>query len=176
VKIIDYSEKKLSVKLLNGRHCTYFDVPEAVYDELISSSSPLEYFNKNIWGSKYEHSMGWESLDALLNEIAEILLIDPPISVNEKRFEDTPIHVVSVWGDINALKMLIDAGAKVNVFGDLSCTPLYNTVSFGHVRCTKMLIEAGATLDDVNELNTSAQKRALKSKNPELAKLFIQHT
>jgi ankyrin repeat protein len=116
--------------------------------------------------------MEWESLDALLEVIADILLIDTPISVNEQPIEDTPIHIAAVWGDVRAIDMLISAGANVNTKGDLSCTALYNAVSFGHYRCAKMLIEAGATLDDINELGTSAQDKALKSENEQLVKLF----
>ena len=172
MKVLSYENENLEVHLLNGKSCTYFDVPFKVYDEMVKSESPLDYFNSNIWGCKYEHEMEWSSLEDLLVEIADILLVEPPISVNEQPFNDTPLHVTAIWGDVKATNMLLAAGAGVNTLGDMSCTPLYNAVSFGHVRCAKLLIDAGASLDDENELEISAKEAAMKSGNQYLVKLF----
>lgn len=172
MEILSYSEEQLKVKLLNGRNCTYFGVPLRTYMNMINAESPLKYFNENIWGSRFEHEMEWESLDSLLEIIADILLVDHPIGVNERPHEDTPLHIATVWGDVRAVSMLIAAGAELNTKGDMSCTPLYNAVSFEHVRCAELLIDAGATLDDENELSITARESAMSSGNANLIRLF----
>lgn len=171
MEVLSYKKGALEVSLLDGRRCTYFDVPETVHGELIASESPLNYFNQNIWGINYEHEMQWESLDALLVVIADILLVDPPISVNERPIEDTPLHVAAVWGDVRAVAMLLENGAEVNALGDMSCTPIYNAIQFDHWRCAKMMLKAGARFDDENELGETARERALRSDNEHIVAL-----
>lgn len=67
------------------------------------------------------------------------------ITVNSKdAFGDTPLHIVSLWGDASAAEALIRAGADVNATGDRGRTPLFATES---VDVLKVLLAAGAKID-----------------------------
>ena len=174
--VLSYEAEALEVELMDGRRCTYFDVPESVYRELVTSQNPLNYFDQSFGQKDYEHEMQWQSLESLLVEIAYILLVDPPISVNERPIDDTPLHVAAVWGDIRAVALLLENGADVNALGDHSCTPIYEAISFGHWRCAKLLLEAGARLDDENMLGETARGCALRSENEHIVALANENT
>lgn len=57
---------------------------------------------------------------------------------------DTPLHTVCTWGDVEAVKTLIDAGANVNALGDMDATPLSNAIIGGNADVVKLLLETGA--------------------------------
>jgi hypothetical protein len=157
---------------LTSRH-EFFDIPATLYDAMMTAESPLNYFNAHIWNKGFEHRTHWPSLRHLLRYMEEYMSFEPPVTVDSKWPEsDTPLHVACIWGDVQAVDLLLVGGANPNARGDLSCTPLYYAVAFEHVRCAERLIEAGATADDENELGTSARKRALESKKPSLVDLF----
>jgi lysyl-tRNA synthetase class 2 len=44
----DLDAKALDITFRTGRRYTYFDVPDVVFDELITASSAGEYFNTHI--------------------------------------------------------------------------------------------------------------------------------
>src|ERR1700722_18974385 len=56
---------------------------------------------------------------------------------------DTPLHTVCSWGEVNSVKRLIAAGANVNAKGDRGCTPLFNAVVGRSAEVVKALLDAG---------------------------------
>lgn len=140
----DEPERRLEVVLPNSNRVDYFDVPRSMYEDLIASESPLEYFNANIWNKKFEHRTYWQSLEALLKYLEENFYFDPPTVTITSRAagDDTPMHFASIWGDLGAVEMLLDAGAAPDALEVLDCTPLYFAASFrvrevrGAVYCT----------------------------------------
>lgn len=50
----DAENESLEVEFKNGGIYQYFDVPENVYDELMSASSHGQYFDRNIKKAGYE--------------------------------------------------------------------------------------------------------------------------
>ena len=68
--------------------------------------------------------------------------------VNQRNIDgDTPLHVVCGWGDAAAAKILINAGAELNVPGDLGRTPLFDAVAWGDTGLIELLINAGADIN-----------------------------
>jgi len=59
---------------------------------------------------------------------------------------DNALHVVVRWNDIEAARLLIDAGINVNQYGDLGNTPLHEACAFGHKEMVRLLVEHGADL------------------------------
>jgi ankyrin repeat protein len=59
-------------------------------------------------------------------------------------FSNRPLHVAAVWGDCEAIKMLVDAGAAINQPGEHGFTPLMEAVGQGHVDAVRLLIQLGA--------------------------------
>ena len=58
--------------------------------------------------------------------------------------DDTPLHTTCSWGEAGPVRVLLDAGAKVNARGDRGCTPLFNAVIGESADVVKLLLERGA--------------------------------
>lgn len=63
---------------------------------------------------------------------------------------DTPLHTVCTWGDVSAVKTLLEAGANVNARGDMDGGPLFNAVISGNADVIRILLENGADRTMVN--------------------------
>ena len=86
-----------------------------------------------------------------------------------------PLHVAAIWGDCEAIEVLLDAGADINAKGEHGHTPLMEAVSQGHVRAVELLVNRGAkgvrnddgeTPSELAEITGNAEIGAiLKAKN-----------
>lgn len=59
----------------------------------------------------------------------------------------TPLHEASNHGFVEIVKLLVDAGAKVNDPGGITCdgiTPLHDAASNGHMGVMQLLLDRGA--------------------------------
>jgi uncharacterized protein len=61
------------------------------------------------------------------------------------RYSNRPLHVVAVWGDCDAIKMLVDAGAKIDERGEHGFTPLMEAVAQSNSDAVKFLVQLGAS-------------------------------
>jgi len=57
---------------------------------------------------------------------------------------DSVLHTVCSWGDVNAVKILVAAGADVNARGDQGATPLFNAVIGDSSEVVSFLLSVGA--------------------------------
>jgi len=80
--------------------------------------------------------------DAELPSFAGIEFTGP--NVRDRAFGDTPLHVVAIWGDVDAAKILIEAGATIDVPGEHGCTALHEAAMQGHAEVVKLLLSKGA--------------------------------
>lgn len=71
--------------------------------------------------------------------------------VSESKYGNTPLHIAAHHGNDVCLKMLIDAGANLDITDISGGTPLHRAVLNGHDICVQMLVEAGATLDVIDD-------------------------
>lgn len=60
-------------------------------------------------------------------------------------FNNHPLHVAAIWGDCDAIRALVDAGACVDQRGEHGFTPPMEAVEMGHFDAAKLLIDLGAT-------------------------------
>jgi ankyrin repeat protein len=96
------------------------------------------------------------SLRALLDKIATTpdFFEMPFLDVNESNsMGDNALHCVVTWGDLDAARLLIEAGVEVNKYGDLGYTPLHQACAFGHMELVKFLVSCGADLHAQTEGN-----------------------
>lgn len=63
-------------------------------------------------------------------------------------YGDTPIHVVSNWGDCEAIHLLAEAGANINVKGERGYTPLHCAAEQNHPKAIKLLLILGAEIQE----------------------------
>jgi len=74
-------------------------------------------------------------------------------SVNYKNeYGDSPLHIVSNWGDCEAIYLLVEAGADINAKGERGYTPLHCAAEQNHFKAIKLLLALGTDilLDDDN--------------------------
>jgi ankyrin repeat protein len=64
---------------------------------------------------------------------------------------ENALHVAVCWGDIEAVRLLLDAGINVNQPGDLGHTPLHEACMRGSLEIVKLLVENGADLFALTE-------------------------
>lgn len=76
--------------------------------------------------------------------------------------EDTVLHTVSSWGDLDAVKILVAAGADVNAKGDQGATPLFNAVMGESADVVSFLLNSGA---DIGVSNNYKRKVIEYAKN-----------
>ncbi|RUS30079.1 hypothetical protein BC938DRAFT_479880 [Jimgerdemannia flammicorona] len=63
----------------------------------------------------------------------------------------TPIFYAASEGHIDCVRILLEAGCKVNVKDENGATPLYYAAWEGEVECVNLLIEAGCEIEIVDE-------------------------
>ena len=66
---------------------------------------------------------------------------------------DTVLHTVCSWGNLDAVKLLVTAGADVNAKGDQDATPLFNAVMGESPEVVSFLLSAGANPKIANGYN-----------------------
>ncbi|ODB86160.1 hypothetical protein A3195_10970 [Candidatus Thiodiazotropha endoloripes] len=181
IKVCSYNEETGTLTvgfpgdIANDRTHEFFDIPEHIYQSLIQASDPLGFFNANIWGNHYEKRVHWKSLEDLFRYCEEHIGIENITNVNNQAADgDSLLHLAAYWGDIGAIRLLLENGAEVNTRGDMDYTPLYVAINSGHLRSFKLLLEAGADVNDTNEFGTSSLKLALTEGNEEFGELVRQ--
>jgi ankyrin repeat protein len=60
-------------------------------------------------------------------------------------FSNRPLHVAAVWGDCEAIQLLVEAGANINEQGEHGFTPLMEAVAQSNVDAAKLLVQLGAS-------------------------------
>jgi len=59
-------------------------------------------------------------------------------------YGDTPLHIVSSWGDTDAINLLVSSGANINAQGETGFTPLHCAVEQDHPKALRALLSLGA--------------------------------
>jgi ankyrin repeat protein len=120
--------------------------------------SPRQEHSPNARGGGKVPQMSDRDIDAahraVIDKVQSILqFTDVPIEdINQRgMFGDTPLHVVTNWGDLHSVGVLLDAGADINAKGEDGYTPLHYATSRGHREIVKLLLERGASTD-IDEL------------------------
>lgn len=74
--------------------------------------------------------------------------------------DDTLLHIAARTGDVESIEVLIDAGADVNIVGDLGNTPLHAAALRGQINSVKILLRRGANPSIKNEFGETAKEVA----------------
>jgi ankyrin repeat protein len=88
---------------------------------------------------------------------------------------DVPINWAVAKNNTNIIKLLIDAGADVNLTDSNGWSPLHVAASRGYAHSIKLLIDAGAKVNVLDKYTyRSPLHRAISNGYPKVAKLLIQ--
>jgi ankyrin repeat protein len=116
------------------------------------------------------------TLSEVLQSTSDVLF---PEDLGERRVEidssdvegDTPLHVMAWRNDLEAVEILVNAGANVNALGDMSETPLHVALRMNSPRIAEVLLQAGARDDIRGEFDETPREMA--QGRPEFSKLFL---
>mgnify|MGYP001952137090 FL=1 len=89
-------------------------------------------------------------------------------------FGDRPVHIAASRGDINEIRLILDAGADINCKGEHGYTALHNAVAQGHRAAVEYLLTQGADPDSVNDDGVSAAQLAKLLDEGEILHLLEQ--
>ena len=87
-------------------------------------------------------------LSAVLNDVQNRLCFmeRENITIHTRSFlGDTPLHLMATEGKLNAVELLLEAGADPDARGDLDFTPLHCAAISGHTHVVAALLAAGAS-------------------------------
>ncbi len=57
---------------------------------------------------------------------------------------ETVLHLVAKWGDVEAIRVLVENGANINKAGEDKNTPLHYAAMLGKLDAVRCLVELGA--------------------------------
>jgi len=88
----------------------------------------------------------------------------------------TPLHEAAASGDVRAVSLLIDQGAKVNAKTTDGVLPIHVAIRRGHVDVVRVLIAKGADVlaKDRTRLGDAPLHYAARFGQPELARLLVR--
>ena len=118
-----------------------------------------------------------ENIEAILRSVEKVpdFFGQQITDINQRNaYGDSPLHIVSFWGDCDAIQALAKAGADVNSIGEHGYTPLMEAATRGRFKVVKLLIKLGAKpirnhegdlpSDIAGYLNRNAMRKFLRAK------------
>jgi ankyrin repeat protein len=85
-----------------------------------------------------------EVLDAVWEAAVEFAGSEKPQVDTVGLFGNTPISVAITWGDLEAVKLLVEGGADSNARMERRSTPLHEAISAGEFEIARYLVQLGA--------------------------------
>jgi ankyrin repeat protein len=89
--------------------------------------------------------------------------------------KETPLHIASVFGNFEAVKILIENGADVNVLNNNGSNPLHYAASRGQLEIVKLLVKSGVVLN-VNDIRRQNELHFafMGNTNKEMIKFLLE--
>jgi ankyrin repeat protein len=64
------------------------------------------------------------------------------------RYQTTPLHISSAFGQVGGVKLLLEKGTNVNIRNEVGETPLHYATGCGNIEVMKVLLENGANVGE----------------------------
>lgn len=121
-------------------------------------------------GTSYKDSKSYKVLSLLkeYNELPEYIGMKLSSIHQKSEFGDYPIHIASVRGSIDELRLLLANGADINAVGEHGYTPLHNAVEQGFIDVVAFLLAQGADVLIENDHHLTAKALAKIIDNDEI--------
>jgi uncharacterized protein len=113
--------------------------------------------------------------DGDLEEMNRLLEGGSHIDAKVGDYETTVLMEVSVQGNAEVMKFLIEKGANVNLSDKDGWTALMGATVQGHLGSVKLLLSHGAEVNAKNDNNETALMMAVKKSNQEIRDTLLVH-
>lgn len=133
----------------------------AVTDALLAADPDLDVFEAT--------SVGYA------DRLVEDLAVDPGLATAFSADGYTALHFAAFFGKAEAARLLIDAGAGVNVTSqnDMQVQPLHSAAAGRHHEVCRVLLAAGAEVDATQRHGYTPLHAAAQHGDDELVELFL---
>jgi len=105
-------------------------------------------------------------------KILELLAKNPKLLRATNSEGEIPVHQAAKYGQIEALKLLLDKGSDINAKTPQGVTPLHLAANFGELEAVKLLLERGAEPDPKEETGMTPIMAAQGGNHQEIIKLL----
>ncbi len=100
----------------------------------------------------------------------------PRIDIHVCDSEDNSVlHYACRWGDLRAVRLLVESGAKVNKLGDMDTSPIHCAVSSRFVDIVEFLLAHGATQDQQDAFGYTPLEWAKQMEFSDVISALQQH-
>jgi uncharacterized protein len=116
-----------------------------------------------------------DNLDSVLNDMRKTVeFFNVPINSIEQKgiFGNTPLIVAAGWGDRDAVRILLDAGANINATGEDRDTALHRAVAVEALDVVQMLIDRGASVEMADAFGDTPRDFAEEAKDLRIRELL----
>lgn len=116
-----------------------------------------------------------DNLDSVLNDMKNTVdFSDVPIKSIEQKsiFGNTPLIVAAGWGNVDAVRILLDAGANINATGEDRDTALHRAVAVEALDVVQMLIDRGASVEMADAFGDTPRDFAEEAKDLRIRELL----
>ena len=118
-------------------------------------------------------------------EIQKLSIFESPKKVQEEiaagydvnaryAYNVTPLIDATMFGKTEIVKILIDAGAEIDLVDNSGSTALHESAIMGELAIAKILIEAGAAIDKKNQYNATPLHAATTKGHIDVSEYLIK--
>jgi ankyrin repeat protein len=108
-----------------------------------------------------------------LNLVSDLIVLGANLDWQDEKWGWTPLHLAAIKGNEETARMLIDAGADLNLQDEDGYTPLNWAARVGKIEIVRMLIAAGADVNLQNEDGWTPLHLAAFTGGLEIARMLI---
>jgi uncharacterized protein YegJ (DUF2314 family) len=109
-----------------------------------------------------------------VERLRRLLTKDPALIRAVDSEGETPVHQAAKYGEMEALRFLVEQGGDVNARTNYGATPLHFAALFGEVRAATCLLEKGAHVDAKDELGLTPFHGAQSGEHRAMVELLVQ--
>ncbi|CAD5122217.1 DgyrCDS10668 [Dimorphilus gyrociliatus] len=105
--------------------------------------------------------------------IRDITQQSPNIVNSINKNSNTPLHEVSITGNVEICSLLLEAGADVNKQNEEGSTPLHLALYNSRLEICQILLDKNAALDKVNKEQSTPLHIAVEKNSPDLVRILV---
>eukprot|EP00826_Nyctotherus_ovalis_P056477 TRINITY_DN7632_c0_g1_i3.p1 TRINITY_DN7632_c0_g1~~TRINITY_DN7632_c0_g1_i3.p1 ORF type:complete len:217 (-),score=51.48 TRINITY_DN7632_c0_g1_i3:146-796(-) len=105
------------------------------------------------------------------------LCLSEKIDVNtQDQYKNSPLHMACANGFEEIVRILLKAGAKIDILNESKNTPLHWAAYNGHTGIVKLLLENGANPNFKNEFDRTPLDEAIMNEREDIVDMLIPRT